>query len=288
MELQYLSEQYLNASISGEKKTSREVMESAISNGMSVFDIYNEVIAPALQEIGNRWSDGRITVCQEHLATQITLEQMTLLRELISPKPPLKRTALVTTLPSDQHIVGARMVADYFYADGWTVEFLGPDTPISDIVSRAKEREVDLVLISLSSLKLIGESNVLSKQLRSLEKPPTLILGGRVINEIETKDSLRGVDLFAHDPVEAVREARRLCGVSGSEESLEQILRHLGLTIKRLRADKGMSQKALSQAAELDRAYLSSIENGKKNLSLSAMLRLSEALGVSLEELIRA
>ena len=42
----------------------------------------------------------------------------------------------------------------------------------------------------------------------------------------------------------------------------------LGQKIKQLREEKSMFQKDLAYAADLDRSYIVSIENGKRNVSI--------------------
>ncbi len=61
----------------------------------------------------------------------------------------------------------------------------------------------------------------------------------------------------------------------------------LGENIKKIRTKKGMSQGDISSKIGADRAYISGIENGKRNVTLSTVAKLSEALGVSIEELMK-
>jgi len=42
-----------------------------------------------------------------------------------------------------------------------------------------------------------------------------------------------------------------------------------------------MSQEQLARAAKLERAYVSHVENGRRNTSLHTMWRLANALGVA-------
>lgn len=59
----------------------------------------------------------------------------------------------------------------------------------------------------------------------------------------------------------------------------------IGLRIKELREAQGMSQKNLSYAADLDRSYIASVENGQRNISIVNIEKIAIALGVSLKEL---
>ena len=61
----------------------------------------------------------------------------------------------------------------------------------------------------------------------------------------------------------------------------------LGENIKRIRADMGMSQGDLCRALELDRAYISNVESGNKNPTLSTITNIAKALGVSVDELLK-
>lgn len=61
----------------------------------------------------------------------------------------------------------------------------------------------------------------------------------------------------------------------------------LGENIRKIREEKGMTQIDLCRKLEVDRAYMSNIENGKKNPTLSTIERIATALGVSSNELLK-
>ena len=61
----------------------------------------------------------------------------------------------------------------------------------------------------------------------------------------------------------------------------------LGQNLKRIRTKKGMSQGDIARALEVHRAYISGIENGKRNPTLATIKKLSDALGVSADELLK-
>ena len=58
----------------------------------------------------------------------------------------------------------------------------------------------------------------------------------------------------------------------------------IGQRIKELRETAGMSQKDLSYAADLDRSYIASVENGQRNVSIVNIEKISIALGVTIKE----
>ena len=65
------------------------------------------------------------------------------------------------------------------------------------------------------------------------------------------------------------------------------ISKRLGDNIKKIRTRKGMSQGDICQALDMDRGYMSAIENGKKNITIQQLERLAQALGVSVDKLLK-
>jgi ribosome-binding protein aMBF1 (putative translation factor) len=58
--------------------------------------------------------------------------------------------------------------------------------------------------------------------------------------------------------------------------------------LRRARLAKGLSQADLGQVARVEQINVSKVERGKGNLSLDLMVRLSAAVGCSLEDLLRS
>src|SRR5262249_26780778 len=69
--------------------------------------------------------------------------------------------------------------------------------------------------------------------------------------------------------------------------SSHPILNNLGVTIRLLRQQRGLSQEALAHLAAIDRSYMSGIERGRRNLSVLNMARIAAALRVPLGELLQ-
>jgi transcriptional regulator with XRE-family HTH domain len=64
-----------------------------------------------------------------------------------------------------------------------------------------------------------------------------------------------------------------------------EIKSKVGRRIKEIRELKSISQKDLSYAADLDRSYIASVENGQRNISIVNLEKIAIALKVSLSEL---
>ena len=68
---------------------------------------------------------------------------------------------------------------------------------------------------------------------------------------------------------------------------MNRISTKLGQNLKKIRTQKKMSQGDIARNLGVDRGYISSIENGKKNPTLATVDKLSKALGVSADELLK-
>lgn len=55
-------------------------------------------------------------------------------------------------------------------------------------------------------------------------------------------------------------------------------LANLGRLIADLRKRRGLTQEDLAGLTDMDRSYLSEIENGRKNLSVVSLIRIAKAL----------
>jgi len=61
----------------------------------------------------------------------------------------------------------------------------------------------------------------------------------------------------------------------------------LGTNIRRLRADRGLSQEELAHRAGIDRSYLSEVENGHKSIGVMLLDDIAAALEVEIVDLFK-
>lgn len=68
--------------------------------------------------------------------------------------------------------------------------------------------------------------------------------------------------------------------------SRKKILCALGYLVKQQRTALGISQEELGLRANLDRTYISGVERGVRNPSLSALVNLASGLGITVSHLL--
>ncbi|UQI38953.1 helix-turn-helix domain-containing protein [Vreelandella venusta] len=58
-----------------------------------------------------------------------------------------------------------------------------------------------------------------------------------------------------------------------------------GQRVRALRKEKGLSQEALAALADIDRSYMGHIERGEKNITLTKIYQIAEALEIQIAHL---
>ena len=61
----------------------------------------------------------------------------------------------------------------------------------------------------------------------------------------------------------------------------------MGANIRKIRAEKRLTQKELCRRLRVDVSYFSNLENGRKNPTLATLDKIAKALGVRMTELVK-
>ncbi len=277
-----ISKEYLAAILISDTASASKIIFAGLAQGISIFDIYIKVICQAQKMLGVLWLKSQISITQEHLATQVSTAIISTLRQQVTPKAPLGFKVLVATPNSEPHIFPAQVVSDFFYFDGWEIFFPGNNIPEQDLVEFVKQNKIDIVCLSVS-IKPGNKFQSFLANLKKLSPKPKIMLGGAA-SELFSAD--KHIDAIVSSIDEATKVARSLLGKEAQESSLNQYLKSLGERIYIKRKSRSLNQQKLAELAGLDRAYLSSVENGKQNISLAAVNRIAQALGLTIEELL--
>lgn len=67
----------------------------------------------------------------------------------------------------------------------------------------------------------------------------------------------------------------------------EKYLRAIGRRIRQLRTEHGWSQENLAEKSGLHRTYISTLEQGQRNIAALNLRRLATAFGISVSGLLR-
>ena len=59
----------------------------------------------------------------------------------------------------------------------------------------------------------------------------------------------------------------------------------IGKRVKEIRSSKGLSQEKLALKSNIDRTYITSVENGKRNISIEMIQKICKGMDISIKDL---
>ena len=205
MRLEDHRDAFLDALLRRDSARARRVIEEALEAGAPVPDVYLGVLEPALREVGHRWAMGTLNVAEEHYATAVAQSILDALSRQMRRAPRDGRLAVVTGSPEEQHVLGARMVADFLEADGWEALLLGAGAPAHDVVALVESEQPDLVALSTATAGVLDGVAELLAGLAGLRPKPYVVAGGQFWTAVTREAAVElGADLVVHDPRELV------------------------------------------------------------------------------------
>jgi methanogenic corrinoid protein MtbC1 len=162
-----------------------------------------QIVAPILEEIGKGWEEGRLSVAQEHLATETIRSRLVTL--LADARGAVRGVAVLACPAGERHDMGLLMLAVLLRGDGWQVAYLGADTPVADAFGLAEQLDARVVALSLVMPK--PAAALRTALARRPPRAATVVVGGRGASGVASPGS--SAVHVSGDPRQGVRRLRR-------------------------------------------------------------------------------
>jgi excisionase family DNA binding protein len=183
--------------------------------GAALPDIFDEVATPALQRVGQEWERQRLSVADEHIASQAVIEAIARSQPLAEPPGeavrPDRGVAIVAAVAGELHDIAARMSACLLRARGFEVLAPLAQTPARDLADLILRSRASLIVLSSTVQADIGEQVELAL-LAAKQVGGRVLVGGeamrkaRLPTEVRLLGSLR--ELWAEADIAARKRAR--------------------------------------------------------------------------------
>lgn len=197
--------QFQAAALAGDASACVAQLAAHRLRGTSLAAIFDDVVAPALADVGEKWQFARLSVAEEHVGSQAVIEAIARAQPLAEPpgEPgrPTRGAAVVAAVAGELHDIAARMVACLLRARGYEVLAPLAQTPARDLADLVMRCRASIVALSSTMLRDPAE---MTEQI-SLAARATNQTGGRVVVGGKGMDH---VDL--PDGVERLRSMREL------------------------------------------------------------------------------
>ncbi len=182
------------------------ILDAALTR-LTVDGVADQVVLPAMREIGKRWQSGEISVAQEHFATGVLRERMLALGRNwgagVGPR------ALLACPPGELHDLGLVAFGVVLRDRGWRITYLGPDTPIETIARTAADLSPAAIVLAALDAEVFEAA---ADRIAALAREAPVLIGG----EGADVELARRLGAQALDP-DPVRAALRLAAPSSQK-----------------------------------------------------------------------
>ncbi len=200
------------AVLKGNRKGITTIVEAALSRGEDPSMLLNQVLLPAINQVGEYFDRGKYFLPQLIASAEAMKNAITVLEPLLMEKTDSARmpVAVIATVEGDIHDIGKNLVTLMLKNYGFQVIDLGKDVPAERIVREAKERNAGVIGLSALMTTTMQRMREVIAMAKEDEVDAKIMIGGAVITK-EFAEEI-GADGYARDAAEAVRVARKLIG----------------------------------------------------------------------------
>ena len=193
-----------NAVVGLDRRATREVLGRV--NVLRADRQVEEVILPILREIGRLWSEGEVSVAEEHFASSALRDHLVHLLNDLGAGARGTGDIVCAGAPGERHENGILAVSVHLALAGWRLTYLGTDLPIEEIVSVIEQREPTAGLISVVQPLDAEACEALGRSVRAgISNGTTVVVGGTGVPE-----SLRALPVAGLHFVRTIREMQAL------------------------------------------------------------------------------
>lgn len=169
----------------------------------TVETVITRVLIPYLHEMGTRWEAKTLSVGQEHFASNIFRGRLAqLARGWGEGDGP---AALLACAPGEAHEFALLISGIMLHRNGWTIRYLGANTPLDDITESASRTRPAVVLISATMPERFTS---IIPELRHIAAGTPLVLSGQGASRAIAE--LCGAIFVEGDPVSAAQEIAKV------------------------------------------------------------------------------
>ncbi len=106
----------------------------------------DEILLPAMRQIGQRWEAGLTDVGHEHLATHAALTWLAKVDRTVPP-PVAHHPIILSCGPEDHHTIGLEALGALLRQRGWDCRILGARTPVESLSRAVRETSAVAVVV---------------------------------------------------------------------------------------------------------------------------------------------
>jgi 5-methyltetrahydrofolate--homocysteine methyltransferase len=199
--------------VNGNMEAVEEATKAALSESMSAAELLNEVMIPAMAEVGHLFEINEYYVPEMLIAARAMKAGIALLKpQLVKEKVEPLGKVVLGTAQGDLHDIGKNLVGIMVEGAGFEVIDLGVDVTPGKFITAAKESNADVIGVSalLTTTMASMKNTVEAVKEAGLDGKVKVIIGGAPVTQ-KYADEI-GADGYARDAAGAATLVKRLLG----------------------------------------------------------------------------
>jgi methanogenic corrinoid protein MtbC1 len=204
-----LFQRYLKPLLEGDRVECRKVVEEAMFEGASAFELITELLWPAMEMIQAHHREDRINQNTLNLATRLNRSITDQVSSRLEKKASNGRKVLIFCGADEPEELGGQITADLFESDGWTTRFAGGGVPDDEVLNFIGEYRPQLLVMFGTLPSGVPAVRKLIDYLREVNSCPEMqvMCCGGIYKRAEGLSEEIGADLYAPDGAHAVMVA---------------------------------------------------------------------------------
>jgi 5-methyltetrahydrofolate--homocysteine methyltransferase len=199
-----------SAVLTGDAKAARSITEQALQEGVDPLKLVNELMVPAMDEVGRRFECNEFFVPELLLSARAMKAALELIRPVLAARgaEPLARV-VIGTVRGDLHDIGKNLVAAMLEGGGFEVIDLGVNVSPEKFVSIVQEKNASIVAMSalLTTTMPAMKTTIDALKQAGVREKVKVLIGGAPITRKYAEEI--GADGFSDNAVGAVAVARK-------------------------------------------------------------------------------
>jgi 5-methyltetrahydrofolate--homocysteine methyltransferase len=204
-----------DAILTGDTKTAVAVTRQALAENVDPGSLINEVMIPAMNEVGKLYEEQEYFVPELLLAGRAMKGALELIRPLLAETgtQPTGRV-VIGTVQGDLHDIGKNLVVSMLEGAGFEVTDLGVDVTPEKFIEAVRTKKPDIICLSaLLTVTMPAMRTTIEAMSRAgVRNAVKILIGGAPVTREFAKQI--GADGYGETASVAVTVARAICGAS--------------------------------------------------------------------------
>ncbi len=196
------------AIMTGEEEDTARLVSENLEAGASAEDMLSTAMAPAMQEIGERFSRNEAFIPELIVAAAAMEAGLELLKPLLGGREKAQGRIVLGTVQGDIHYIGKNLVRMCLEGAGFEVVDLGEDLKTEKFVEAYRQYQPDILGLSALLSSTMQHLPEVIRAIRQIDGDALIMVGGAPVTQ-EYADQA-GASGYAPDAFLAVRKAKDL------------------------------------------------------------------------------